>query len=185
VPDCPSCKLPLAGDETFCLHCGTRLVPEPEPRQSWATPAAIIAVIALIAVAAVVLALNQVESDAEREATKPTLVVKPPAPPGSGEEPTDVETWPAGTSAYTVALAETPDETAARARATAAVAGGVPAGVLQSDAYPTLAPGMWVLFAGRFDTRAEAEDEATRYVAAGFPDAKAVFVGDERAPDGG
>jgi sporulation related protein len=153
-------------------------VPEPEPRQSWAMPAAIIAAIALLAVGAVVFALNQVESDAEKEATKPTLVVKPPTPPGSGDQPADVATWPAGTSAYTVALAETPDETAARARAAAAATGGVPAGVLQSDAYPSLDPGMWVLFAGRFDTRAEAEAEATRYVASGFPDAKAVFVSD-------
>ena len=143
-------------------------------------PAAIVAVIALIAVGAVVLALNQVESDAEREATKPTLVVKPPSPPGSGEEATEVESWPAGASAYTVALAETPDEAAARARATAAAASGVPVGVLQSDSYPTLDPGMWVLFAGRFDTRAEAEDETTRYVATGFPDAKAVFVSARR-----
>ena len=148
-------------------------------------PAAIVAVIALIAIAAVVFALNRVESDAEREATKPTLVVKPPTPPGSGDAPTDVETWPAGTSAYTVALAETPDETTARTRAAAAAAGGVPAGVLQSDTYPTLDPGVWVLFAGRFDTRAEAEGEATRYVAAGFPDAKAVFVSEQSAADGG
>ena len=50
VPDCPACKTPLTGDETFCLQCGTRLVPEPEPRQSWTMPAAIIVAIAVIAV---------------------------------------------------------------------------------------------------------------------------------------
>jgi hypothetical protein len=176
--------MPLAGDETFCLHCGTRLVPEPEPQQSWAMPGAIIAVIALIAVGGVVFALNQVESDAEHEATKPAIVVEQPKPDGR-EAPTGVAAWPAGTSAYTVALAETTDETTARARATAAVAGGVPAGVLQSDAYPTLDPGMWVIFAGRFQTRVEAADEATRYVAAGFPDAEAVFVSEQPGPSQG
>ena len=147
-------------------------------------PGTIIALIALAAVGGVVFALAQVESDAEREATKPAVVVERPTPPGTEGKPSDVATWPAGTSAYTVALAESADETTARARATAAVGSGVPAGVLHSDAYPTLDPGAWLLFAGRFDTRAEAEEEATRYVAAGFPDAEAVFVSDQRPPAG-
>ena len=110
-------------------------------------PGAIIAVIALIAIGGVVIALDQVESDAEREATKPALVVERPKPPG-GDQPTDVAAWPTGTSAYTVALAEAADETSARARATAAVSGGVPAGVLHSDSYPTLDPGKWLALRG-------------------------------------
>ena len=159
-------------------------MPEPEPPQSWAMPGAIVVVIALIAVAGLFFALEQVESDAEREAREPALVVGRPQPPAGGEQPTEVASWPAGTAAYTVVLAETPDETTARARATAAVEGGVPAGVLDSGAYPTLEPGTWVLFTGRFDTRVEAAEEATRYVAAGFPDAEAAFVSDRVPPDG-
>jgi hypothetical protein len=147
-------------------------------------PTVIIAVIALIAVVGVLIALDQVESDAEREATKPAIVVKQPEQPGSEDKPTDVAAWPAGTSAYTVVLARASDETTARARATAAVGGGVPAGVLDTDAYPTLQPGMWVLFTGRFDTQAEAAEEAARYVASGFPDAEAAFVSDRREVDG-
>ena len=146
-------------------------------------PGAIIVVILLIAGGGVVFALNQVESDAERAAKRPAVVVPPPQPPG-GEQPTEVATWPAGTAAYTVVLAEAADETTARARAAAAVGAGVPAGVLGSDEYPTLEPGKWVLFAGRFDTRAEAAEEATRYVTAGFPDAEAEFIRGRRAPDG-
>ncbi|MDQ3992102.1 MAG: zinc ribbon domain-containing protein [Actinomycetota bacterium] len=184
MPDCPACNTPLAGDERFCLQCGARLVPNPTPRQSWTIPVAIIAVIALLAVGGVVFALDQVESDAEREATEPAVVVNPPQRPGSEEEPTDLAAWPDGTAAYTVVLAETPDATTARAQAAAALSGGIPAGVLESDAYPTLEPGMWVLFAGRFDTRAEAAEEAARYVAAGFPDAEAAFVSDRRESGG-
>jgi hypothetical protein len=184
VPDCPACKTPLAGDEAFCLQCGARLVPEPEPRQNWTMPAAIIVVIALIAIGGVVFALNQVSDDAEREATKPTIVVERPQQPGSDEKPTDVAAWPDGTSAYTVVLAAASDETTARARATAAVGGGIPAGVLDSTNYPTLDPGMWLLFAGRYDTEAEAAEDAARYVAAGFPDAEAAFVSDQDAPPG-
>ena len=153
-------------------------MPEPEPRPSWTTPGAIVVTIALIAVGGVVFALDRVESDAEREATKPAIVVKQPAPPGSDEKPTGVAAWPPGTAAYTVVLATTPDETAARARATAAVGGGVPAGVLDSDEYASLAPGRWVLFAGRYDNRSEAAEDAARYAAAGFPDAEPAFVSD-------
>jgi hypothetical protein len=147
-------------------------------------PGAIIGAIVLIAIVGVVIALNQVESDAEREATKPAVVVERPTPPGD-EQPADVGAWPTGTSAYTVALAEAPNEATARTRATAALDGGVPAGVLESDSYPTLDPGKWLVFAGRFDTRSEAEEEATRYVAAGFPDAEAVFVSDQLPPASG
>jgi hypothetical protein len=158
-------------------------VPEPAPEQSWTVPAVIVVAIALIAVGGVVFALDRVESDAEREATAPAVVVQQPAPTTtSADKPTAVAEWPAGTSAYTVVLAETPEEATARARATAAVANGVPAGVLDADAYPTLEPGVWVLFAGRYETRAEAAERATRYAAAGFPDAEPAFVS-ERGGD--
>jgi hypothetical protein len=159
-------------------------VPEPPPRQSWATPAFIIGAIAAIAVLGVVIALDQVESDAEREATKPAIVVERPQPPGSEEKPTDVAAWPDGTAAYTVSLARMADESIARARATAAVGAGIPAGVLDSDAYPTLEPGAWVLFTGRFETESEAAREAAQYAAAGFPEAQVAFVSDAIEPEG-
>ena len=159
-------------------------MPEPEPRQNWTAPASIIGAIAVIAIVGVLIALDQVESDAEREATKPAIIVEQPQPPGSEEKPTDVAAWPDGTAAYTVSLARMSDEDIARARATAAVGSGIPAGVLDSDAYPTLEPGEWVLFAGRFDTEAEAAREAARYAAAGFPEAQVAFVSDGSGPDG-
>jgi hypothetical protein len=179
VPDCPSCRSPLTGDEIYCLQCGTRLVPEPEPRPSWTVPAAIVVAIALLAVGGVVFALERVESDAEREATKPATIFEGAGRPGSETKPTDVATWPAETSAYTVVLATTPDEVEARAQATAAVGSGVPAGVLDSDRYPTLEAGEWMLFTGRFDTRSQAVKEAARYAATGFPNARAEFVSEQ------
>ena len=175
MPSCPSCNAPLDGDEIFCLQCGTRLVPEPEPERSWTVPAVIIGTIALLAVGAVFFALRQVESDAEREAAEPSQVVST----GDGRDGSKVAEWPAGRSAYTVVLAQAPNETIARTQATAALDADVPAGVLESDRYPTLEPGTWVLFAGRFESLDEAEAAATRYAAAGFPDAEPRFVGDE------
>lgn len=157
---------------------------EPAPRPSWTVPSAIVVAIALLAVAGVVLALERVESDAEREATKPATIFEQAGRPGSETKPTDVAAWPAGTSAYTVVLATNPDEVEARAQATAAVGSGVPAGVLDSDGYPTLEPGDWVLFTGRFDTRGQAAKEATRYAATGYPNARAEFVSEQRTAGG-
>ena len=154
-------------------------MPEPEPRPSWTVPAVIVGAIALLAVGGVWFALEQVESDAERQATKEVPVVERPAAPEADEKPTEVAAWPAGDAAYTVVLAKAPDETTARARAAAAVEDGVPAGVLDSDRYPTLEPDVWMLFAGRFETRDEAAAEAARYAAAGFPEAEARFVSEQ------
>jgi hypothetical protein len=184
VHDCPSCGSPLVGDEIFCLQCGTRLVPEPEPRPSWAVPAAIVVAIAVLAVGIVVFAIEQVESDAERDATKPAPVFEAPRRPGGEDKPTDVAAWPAGTSAYTVVLATTRDEASARAQATVAVGSGIPAGVLDSDGYPTLEPGTWVLFTGRFETPGDAADEAARFAATGFPGAQPAFVSERRVAGG-
>ena len=181
VPSCPTCNSPLAGDEIFCLQCGTRLVPEPEPRPSWTVPTVIIGGIALLAVAGVFFALEQVESDAEREATKPARVVETPSQRAGGGRPAHVAAWPEGDSAFTVVLARAPDEASARAQATAALSAGVPVGVLDSDRYPTLEPGAWMLFTGRFQSRDDAAAEAARYKTSGFPKAQARFVSEDEA----
>jgi hypothetical protein len=97
----------------------------------------------------------------------------------AADAPTRVTTWPEGDAAYTVVLATASDEASARAQATAAVEGGVPAGVLDSDEYPTLDLDDWVLFAGRYESRRRAADEAARYAGAGFPDAQPEFVSAE------
>jgi hypothetical protein len=157
-------------------------VRDPEPRPSWRVPVAIAGAIALLAVAGVAFALEQVESDAEREATEPAPVVERAAPAAGRNRPADVATWPAGTSAWTVILATMRDEATAHARAVAAIGGGVPAGILDTDDHPSLEPGDWALFAGRYDSRAEAAEEAVRYAAAGYPEAAPAFVGDAPAP---
>jgi len=142
-------------------------------------PAVIVGTIAVIAAAGVFFALEQVESDAEREATKPVPVFEQPGTT-TADEGSEVADWPAGQSAYTVILATARDEASARTRAAAAVQSGVPAGVLDSDAYPTLEPGHWILFAGSFDNRADALADAARYAGSGFPEADVEFVGDRQ-----
>jgi hypothetical protein len=76
--------------------------------------------------------------------------------------------WPAGTRAYTVDLLETPTRKEASAEAKKAIKKGIPAGVLQSDGYSTLPPGLYVVFAGQYRTAAQARTAADRYAKNGF-----------------
>jgi predicted nucleic acid-binding Zn ribbon protein len=76
--------------------------------------------------------------------------------------------WPAGTTAYTVDLLETPNQKEAKAEAKTAIAKGISAGVLQSDGYQTLPPGLYVVFAGQYKTPALARSAADGYAKKGF-----------------
>ena len=76
--------------------------------------------------------------------------------------------WPPGKEAYTVDLLETPSEKEAKAKAKAAIKKGIPAGVLQSDAYQTLPPGLYVVFAGQYKTAKQATAAANGYADKGF-----------------
>ena len=82
---------------------------------------------------------------------KPTT----PAIPGAA-------VWPPGKQAYT------PSSKEAKAKAKAAIAKGVPAGILQSNAYQTLPPGLYVVFAGQYATAKQATAAANGYASKGF-----------------
>lgn len=91
---------------------------------------------------------------------------EPPDQPGtSGNEPAS---WPSGKTAFTVVLQSATSRSAADAKARQAVRRGIPAGVLRSDDYSSLNPGYWVVFAGQFDSREEAQRAAERYAEQGF-----------------
>lgn len=138
----------------------------------------IVAAIVLAAAGGTWFALERVASDAERQAQSPAPVVE--APRGAAQ-PGEIAAWPAGSSAFTVVLLTADSEAAARVQATAASNAGVSVGVLDARSYPTLEAGPWVVFAGRFETRPAAEQEAARYAATGFPSAEAAFVSETAA----
>jgi hypothetical protein len=96
---------------------------------------------------------------------------------GGPEESRDLAKFPAGATGYTVALKVTSSRAAAVREANAAVseAEGIPAGVISRSDFPSL-PGAHVAFAGRFDTRAEAERAQENYTALGFS-GEVIFVG--------
>jgi hypothetical protein len=79
--------------------------------------------------------------------------------------------WPAGKTAYTVDLVETKSAKDAAAQAKAAIKRGIPAGVLQSDGYQTLPPGIYVVFAGQYKAAVQATAAANGYASKGFGNA--------------
>ena len=79
--------------------------------------------------------------------------------------------WPKGVSAWTVVIASLAKKGRTRAQmerlARASSVPGAQAHVLDSSSHPALRPSLWVIFAGRFATRAQAEPVARRLIAAG------------------
>jgi predicted nucleic acid-binding Zn ribbon protein len=74
--------------------------------------------------------------------------------------------WPADLTAHTVVLVSSSDRPAALRVARAAAKSGIEAGMLRSDDY-NLGTGLWIVFAGRFNTpegaARQASDLAERY----------------------
>jgi SPOR domain len=67
--------------------------------------------------------------------------------------------WPDDLRGHTVVLVNTSDRAAARRVARQAARSGIETGLLRSDDYD-LGSGLWIVFAGRFDTRQGAERQA-------------------------
>jgi hypothetical protein len=90
----------------------------------------------------------------------------PAAPEGGGttgtpQEPTRslLLEWPKDLTAHTVVLVTSSDRPAARNVAIEAARSGIEAGMLRADDF-NLGTGLWIVFAGRFDTREGAVKQA-------------------------
>ena len=68
--------------------------------------------------------------------------------------------WPDDLTAHTVVLVTTSDRAAARRLARQAARSGIEAGLLRGEDY-NLGAGLWVVFAGRFDTPEGASQQAS------------------------
>ncbi len=172
---CPTCGEPAASDQLVCLNCGGRLQldPQEQPRSRVGALAALIAVVVLGAGAAG-FALSELTSGSEdeeqvqRTARRQAAEPEPPPPTetapraeGTGQTPKRslLIRWPAGLTAHTVILVNAEDRGSARRVAIEAARTGIEAGVLRSEDYD-LGTGLWIVFAGRFDTRRGAERQA-------------------------
>jgi hypothetical protein len=96
----------------------------------------------------------------------------PPEPTTTGKPSKGRQTWPAGTSGWTIVLVSYPKTTgrrAARQTAVKAAKAGLPqVGVLDSSLYASLQPGYEVVFSGIYGSQAEANAAVVSAHQAGF-----------------
>ncbi len=199
---CGRCGAPLVPDQEWCLECGTaRTVVHRPP--DWRIPAAIIGAVALLVLAGFAIALVNTSSQANRDVTNVTVTNPPdttgvPTPSTTAARTTattatsttaagkattgppattaQIPHWPTGQTGWTVGLFTGPTAPVARARARVLIGEGVHAGVLFSSRHPAMAPGQWIVFAGRYPSQGAALDAAARLRARGFPAAASVLV---------
>ena len=165
--------------------------PSPSAGPRFSRPALIALLLALVAaIGATMVAAGLFERAGEPAtsagATAPptTTTAEPidlgePPPADAGPLPSDDDeavsgtsgglSWPAGRSAYTAVIyASDSDRATALQRARRAAALGVPAGVLRSNEFANLEPGVWVTFAGVHEDEAGAQRTAQRMREAGL-----------------
>jgi hypothetical protein len=176
VTSCPRCDEPAERGQLVCLECGSRIALKEEggERRSLEHLPAIVLLLCVVVIGAGAFgfALSELTSDSEGDSegdAERTAQPTPKADAGTPQTETDATPqqpsrsllleWPAGVSAYTVVLVTTGDRPAARRVAREAAKSGVEAGLLRSDDYD-LGTGLWIVFAGRFDTQASAERQA-------------------------
>jgi hypothetical protein len=108
--------------------------------------------------------------------TTPTTPATPP--PATGAVTTD---WPTDAHGFTIQLSVVPKEGATQdivdaAKVAATSNGAANVGALDSDLYPSLDPGSYVIYSGRYSSRKPAVT-ALGKLGAGFPDATVIEVG--------
>jgi SPOR domain len=185
---CPSCGFLAEPGQLVCTNCGARLaLPRDRPDRPVAALAALAVVAVLVAVAAG-FALSEItgndgdDSPAANQATQvatapsaadepaETARAEPPASPTPPEPRRRLLLdWPDGLTAHTVVLVTTSDRRGALRLARQAARSGIEAGLLAGADY-NLGSGLWVVFAGRFDTPEGAARQATD-LAARYPGA--------------
>jgi len=210
---CPTCDAPLADDQRYCLQCGTRgngarlpfaevarpAQPAPPPPDD-RSPAVITPSMAAAGVALAVLFLGvgvligRSGSGEQQVAAKPTVVrvagSGAPAAAGTAKQAsaTTVKSdWPAGKEGWTVQLQELPKDdasTVAAAKDAAKKKGAPNVGLLDTDEFESLPPGNYVVYSGRFDSKAKAAAALSK-LKKDFPKAKVLHVGASTPTIGG
>ena len=169
---CPRCGADLTPEQEWCLQCGADVSSTIAAPPGWRGPIALVGGLLLIALIALVLALVELAGDPEQVAEQgatptpaPTTTVVPTATPsippatddGTGTTTPEIADWPAGKDAWTVVLEASSTREAAEARANELAQQGIPVGILESDQYPTLEPGKFVVFSGQYDSQRAAD----------------------------
>jgi hypothetical protein len=164
---CPRCGASLTPEQEWCLSCGAAVGTEIAAPRGWRFPLAAVGLLLAILVVAAILALVELAGPAETvtEAT-PTPSADPALPsatPTASPTPSatpaaDIAEWPAGVTAWTLVLNQSGTREDAERLANEIAAKGLPVGILDSDDFESLGPDSFVIFSGRYKTKAEADD---------------------------
>jgi hypothetical protein len=185
---CERCGAPAAPGQLVCTSCGARLGLGRRPRRRNLAALAAAVVVAVLGVGAAGFALSELTSDEDdgndatvlsgpEQAPPPAASAGEPQEPSRGggreaaaqqEEPTETTPrprrllldWPDDLTAHTVVLVSSSDRPAALRLARSAARSGLEAGMLRSDDF-NLGTGLWIVFAGRFDTAEGASRQAS------------------------
>jgi predicted nucleic acid-binding Zn ribbon protein len=185
---CPYCGSPTEHGQLVCVECGNRLALKEEggKRRFDNLPAvAVLLAVVVLGAGAAGFAISELTDDSGNASQAASSGANGPAATAQIETDTDTGqaqqpshslllTWPQGVTAYTVVLVSSSDKPAARQVAREAAQSGLEAGLLRSDNYD-LGEGLWIVFAGRFDTQSSAERQAGN-LAPRYPGAYATLV---------
>jgi hypothetical protein len=165
---CPSCGAEAGPGQLVCTNCGARLAlgRRRPARGVWAL--VVLFAVALLGAGAAGFALSEITRDDAPAAQQAAETTPAPAaakresqladqaearatdpPPEPRRSP--LLDWPDDLTAHTVVLVTTSDRAAALRLARQAARTGIEAGLLRSDDYG-LGSGLWIVFAGRFDS---------------------------------
>jgi hypothetical protein len=190
---CPRCDAPMAPEQDWCLECGDEVTTKIAKPPGWRVPVAIVLGTLVIAGAAIYLVISSLDDDADKAAggstaattPAPTRTAAASAPvrrratarrsPAAGATTKAVPLWPPTRKAYTVVVAAPDVHSVAEARARTLIRFGRDAGILRSDDYQSFGPGAWVVWRGKYPTRAAAEKSLPE-VKKAFPSAYAAFI---------
>jgi hypothetical protein len=154
----------------------------PEPAQGKLGAIVFVITSTVLVVGGVVLALLFSRSEQSDTSSRPGVGVLPTAPAtvartrsvaSNAVTATGGGVWPTGVAAWTVVIATLAKHghprVAAERIASSVEAPGLVARVLDSSLHPRLRPGLWIVFAGRFSSRALALRAARQLHASGTP----------------
>lgn len=126
--------------------------------RAWRFPLLVALLALVVAAGAFAIGLQVLDDDEPDPPPRPAATEGPPADGGETTTASTsvIATGALPTPAWIVVVASEGSAAAATARADAVGDRGHPVGVLRSDDYPSLNPGLWVAYAGPFTDAAEA-----------------------------